>query len=376
MFTLFQLTFLIIKNIDGEINNMRLDNINKIDVLMVGVDSKRVGGMWTVANTYITNKKYNKFVNLSYVATSTGGSAVNRVLKMLTGYLHILFILCCKHIDIVHIHMAEKGSVYRKGIVIGLAKLFQTKIVVQMHAGPIMDWYDKLDNRQKITVNQIFNNCDKMLVLGEYWIQQLFSILPKNKLAVLYNGTKCPSQNEYNADGNYILFLGMVTEKKGAYDLIEAISLINEKLPSTIKVAIAGEDYDHKAQIFAQNKGLKDRIAFLGWINTQQKEKLFSNTIMCVLPSYFEGLSMTVIESMAHGIPILTTNISTMPEVVGTNYKVIEPGNISDLAQMILEFANDKELRLRSSEYLFKRATSLFSEEAMIDKTLNIYKMI
>ena len=63
---------------------------------------------------------------------------------------------------------------------------------------------------------------------------------------------------------------------------------------------------------FAQSKGLKDRIIFLGWINTEQKETLFSNTIMCVLPSYFEGLSMTVIESMAHGIPILTTNISTM----------------------------------------------------------------
>lgn len=85
---------------------------------------------------------------------------------------------------------------------------------------------------------------------------------------------------------------------------------------------------------------------------------------------------MTVIESMAHGIPILTTNISTMPEVVGKDYKVIEPGNINDLAQMILEFARNKELRLKSSEYLFKRATTLFSEEAMIEKTLNIYKTI
>lgn len=355
---------------------METDNINKLNVLMVGVDSKRVGGMWTVANTYITNEKYNNFVNLSYVATSTEGSVINRLLKMLTGYLRIVVILCCKHIDIVHIHMAEKGSVYRKGIVIKLAKLFHTKVVVQMHAGPIMDWYDKLDNRQKNIVKQIFNNCDKMMVLGEYWIRQLFSILPKNKLVVLYNGTKCPSQNRYNVNGNYILFLGMITEKKGAYDLIEAISLINEKLPSIIKVAIAGVDFDHKAQIFAQSKGLKDRIIFLGWINTEQKETLFSNTIMCVLPSYFEGLSMTVIESMAHGIPILTTNISTMPEVVGKDYKVIEPGNINDLAQMILEFARNKELRLKSSEYLFKRATTLFSEEAMIEKTLNIYKTI
>ena len=80
----------------------------KLNVLMVGVDEGRIGGMWSVAETYIKNETYNKFVNLKYVATSTGGSKFKRTIKMFSGYLKILVYLSEKKVDIVHIHMAEK----------------------------------------------------------------------------------------------------------------------------------------------------------------------------------------------------------------------------------------------------------------------------
>lgn len=119
-----------------------------MNVLMVGVDKKRVGGMWTVAETFLNNEWFNREVNLYYVATSTSGSKIKRVIKMLEGYFIIIKILLSKKIDIVHIHMAEKGSVYRKGIVIKLGKLFGAKIIVQMHAGPILAWYKKLSKKK------------------------------------------------------------------------------------------------------------------------------------------------------------------------------------------------------------------------------------
>ena len=77
-----------------------------MNVLMVGVDRNRVGGMWTVAETFINNEWFNQKVNLYYVATSTGGSKIKRIKKMLEGYLKILICLTTKEIDIVHIHMA------------------------------------------------------------------------------------------------------------------------------------------------------------------------------------------------------------------------------------------------------------------------------
>ena len=95
-----------------------------MNVLMVGVDEKRFGGMWTVAENFINNAFFNSAVNLTYVASSTGGSAVRRVMKMLEAYIRVLWILIFNDIDIVHVHMAEKGSVFRKAIVIMLENYF------------------------------------------------------------------------------------------------------------------------------------------------------------------------------------------------------------------------------------------------------------
>ena len=79
-----------------------------MNVLMVGVDKNRVGGMWTVAETYINDRDYNTAVNMKYIATSTCGSKIKRTAIMLIGYIKIVMTLMFGKIDIIHIHMAEE----------------------------------------------------------------------------------------------------------------------------------------------------------------------------------------------------------------------------------------------------------------------------
>lgn len=345
----------------------------KLNVLMVGVDEGRIGGMWSVAETYIKDESYNKFVNLKYVATSTGGSKFKRAIKMISGYLKIVAYMLRRNIDIVHIHMAEKGSVYRKGFVIKLAKLFKIKTVVQMHAGPIMSWYNTLGDRQKTRVKEILNSPDKLLVLGNYWKEQLCEIVPNNKIEVLYNGTDCALDNRYNVNGNYITFMGMITKRKGAYDLINAVKLIDKDLPNYIKIILCGFDEENKAKEYARGLNLIHQILFPGWIDREKKNEILLNSCICVLPSYFEGLSMTVIESIAYGVPIVATNISTMPEIIGDEIHMVIPGDINDLAMTIKDLVSDKSKRLSQSCYLYNRAKSIFSIDNNICKTLRIY---
>ena len=346
----------------------------KINVLMVGEDSGRIGGMWSVADSYINSQQYNDNINLIYIPTSTGGNIFKRLYKMLTGYCRILNCFFKNKIDIVHIHMAEKGSVYRKGVVLKIANLFGVKTVVQMHAGPIMDWYHGLSNQKKKTVKRIFNRCDRMLVLGEYWKNQLLEIVSDSKIDVLYNGTNCSEENMYNVNGKYVLFLGMITKRKGAYDLIEAINKIDNLLDEDIQFLFCGYDEDSKAENYTISLSLQNRIIFLGWVNKEEKEKYFRNSRLCVLPSYFEGLSMTVIESIAHGIPVVTSNISTMPEILGDSIHLVEPGDVEDLAKTLLNILSDANMRQYQSNYVFERAKNIFSIEKNIDNTINIYQ--
>ncbi|MBE6098963.1 MAG: glycosyltransferase family 4 protein [Anaerovibrio sp.] len=345
-----------------------------MNVLMVGVDEERAGGMWSVAETYIKSEKFNQHVGLTYIATSTGGSALKRIKKMLIGLIQIIGVLLFQKVDVVHIHMAEKGSVFRKGLVVALAKLFGKKIAIQMHAGPIVHWYSTLDGTTQSLVRFILNSSDKLLVLGEYWKRELCSIIDERKIQVLYNGTICSNSNNYNVDGKNIVFLGMITERKGAFDLIKAVSLVDREISADIKVLMCGLDFDGKAEKYSRELHLEQRIVFVGWVDSLYKEKIFRNAMLCVLPTYFEGLSMTVIEAMAHGVPVITTNISTMPELLGRDYSLIIPGDIDGLCEQLRHMCNDKNARLKTSAYLFNRAKAMYSLEKNINSTLSIYK--
>ncbi|MDJ8953233.1 glycosyltransferase family 4 protein [Clostridium perfringens] len=345
-------------------------------VLMVGVGKKRVGGMLTVAEQYLTDEVFNKNVELMYVSTSTNGSIFIRFLYMIVGYIKILFILSLKKVDIIHIHMAEKGSTFRKGKVAKWGKLFGKKVIIHLHAGPFMSWYNSLNNNKKHKVREIFSYSDKVLVLGEFWKKELKQIVPEERMIVLYNGVECPINNLYNPDAKNIAYLGVMNKEKGIYDLLEAISNIESRLDKDVKILLCGNDLVGDIQSTINRLGLEKRVEMLGWINKNEQINIFKNTMISVLPSYFEGLSMTIIEAMAYGIPVVTTNISTMPEVLGDYSYLIEPGDSLSLGEYLLNLSNRKDKRIEISKNEYLRAKELFSKTNLINSTLNIYNSI
>lgn len=345
-------------------------------VLMVGVGPQRLGGMWTVSEVYLNNKVYNEQNKLIYVATSTCGSIIKRIICMLIGYVKVLFHLCFSNVDLVHIHMAEKGSAFRKGYIAKWARNMKKKVVIHLHAGPFMNWYSTLDNSTKKKIVEIFNTADKVLVLGEYWKKELTQIIPEEKLCVLYNGVSCPSMNYYKVGNRNIVFMGVLRKEKGIYDLLEAIHNIDGKLDDDIKVQLCGNDLEGDIQQVIDRYILSDRIKMLGWINSSQREDILKNAMIVVLPSYFEGLSMSVIEGMMYGVPIVTTNISTMPELLGKDAWLHKPGDAYALGERLLFLSNSEAERKKISEQVYLRATNIFSETNFIKTTLEIYASI
>lgn len=230
--------------------------------------------------------------------------------------------------------------------------------------------------KKKMTVDMIFNSADRMLVLGEYWKKQMATIVNPDKIEILYNGAECPRENPYNVDGKCILYMGLLNRTKGTYDLVDAIELINNELPSEIKVYLCGVDEKGDVTRYVLEKALQDRFFMPGWINKNTRLELFKNTLICVLPSYYEGLSMTVIEAMCYGIPMVTTNISTMPELLGDEIEKIEPGDIRKLAELIIELVTNRELRFKNSKIEYERARDKFSQDIIMKRTIDIYREV
>lgn len=345
-----------------------------IRVLMVGVSSKRNGGMWTVAQNYMNSGRLKQDVELKYIATSTNGTKITRLVCMLWGYCRILMYLLSHKVDIVHVHMAEKGSVFRKGVAVKLGKRFGCRIIIHMHAGPFIHWYETKSMKVQARISNILNCADKVLVLGEYWKDSLKEILPIEKMEVLYNGVIIPTENDYNFLSKNIIYMGVIKKEKGIDELLQAMKQLDPILDKEIKLYLYGKDLDGDIEKKIIQYQLEDRVIPGGWIEGGEKEKVFKDAMLVVLPSFFEGLSMSIIEAMSYGIPVVTTEISTMRELVGEEITLVQPGHADALAREIYKYCMQEELRKRDSFYLYERAKKFFSIENNVSRLLQIYK--
>lgn len=345
----------------------------RIRLLMVGVGPKCIGGMWSVAKSYMDSPKLNEVADITYIPTATMGSIVWRLAYMGIGYLRILWQLLFHRPELVHIHMAEKGSVYRKGIVVKWAKAFGCKVIIHMHAGPFMHWYDTTSEKQQKWISTMLNQADKVLMLGKYWEASMEAILPKGKMEVLYNGVQIPEERLYNPEAKNIVYFGVINRDKGVPELLQAMKMLDDRLDKAYQLFLYGKDLEGNLEEQIDRLQLKDRVLYKGWINPEQRDMALRNATLSVLPSHFEGLSMSVIEAMSYGVPVVTTNISTMPELLGTDIPLVEVDNARMLAEEIEKYCLNEQLRETCSEKLYNRAKQYFNLDGTIEQLAGIW---
>ena len=345
-------------------------------VLMVGVDEQTKGGMWTVAENYLKSEVFVRQTNLEYVATSITGSIPKRLAFTAKALLKIFVKLLTGRFDTVHIHMAERGSVYRKNIVICLAKLFRCKVVLHMHGAEFETWYAGLTPDKQRGIRKILDKADKILILGQYWMKFISSLVThKERVCVLHNAVSVPEANRYDIQATELMFLGVVGQRKGIFDLLQALQLADDRLPDNVRLMIYGPQKDTDIEAEIQKRGLSHRAVYRGWLTADKKPAVFGKTALNILPSYNEGLPMTILETMAYGIPNISTDVAAIPEAVdGKNGIVINPGDVNRLAESIVNLMKDIPVRKEKSQCTYERAKKDFSIDVHIEKVLDIYR--
>lgn len=345
---------------------------------MVGVDQTTKGGMWTVAENYLNCEAFCRENDLKYIPTSITGGVAERCLFTAKALCRILYSLLVRKYDILHVHMSERGSVYRKNIVIDMARLAGCKIVLHMHGAEFQQWFEALPDKRKAHVRRILNKADQVIILGQYWSSFIQGLMDqKDKIQVIYNAVSVPEENRYNVKASNLLFLGAVGKRKGTYDLLEAIKLADDRLAPNVKLLIYGPDVDGIIEQKIGEAGLQHRVEYKGWLSAAEKGAVFENTAVNILPSYNEGLPMTILETMAYGIPNISTNVAAIPEVVNEeNGCIICPGQVKDLAEQIVGIMADEAQRKRKSEAAYKAVNEKCSLDAHFDAVTDIYKKL
>ena len=348
--------------------------MEKKNVLMCCSHLSVKGGMVSVLKNYLNYNNWEEF-NLIYIPTHIEKNKILVAIFFLFSYIRILILVLTKKVDIAHLHVAERGSFYRKAIIARTLKKFGIKVVFHHHAAEFELFYDGLSEKHKKFVSKTLEDVDVNIVLSNRLVEMILSKASKATVKVLYNAVEIYENNPYDSLSNIILFLGRLGQRKGTYDFLEAIKKINMDLPSNIQVFLCGDGEVDNVKSAINKLGIENRVGYIGWIELEEKKKILKKTLINVLPSYNEGLPMSILECMAAGIPNISTEIASIPEVIynGENGFLIKPGDIDVMAERILQLVNNEELRCAFSTESFDLINQHFSLQKHVDNLKNIY---
>ena len=346
-------------------------------VLIVGSDLSVKGGITSVIYSFL-NYNWDEF-EVELFPTYIEKNSINKIIFFVKSYFKYIGLLLRNEFNIAHVHMSYKGSFYRKFIIVKTSKIFKKKVVLHLHGSEFKEFYNSSNNILKKLIKNIFESSDCVIVLGEEWYKLILNIAPTANIKIFNNAVKIPNLNvTWNKKEIKVLFLGVLIKRKGVDDLIEAIKILEQKniiKNRNIKFIIAGtgkEEYKLKEK--AKLYKLENCIDFVGWVNGKEKEKLLKESQVFVLPSYNEGLPVAILEAMAYGIPVISTNVGSIEEVVNNdNGFIIKPGSINDLAYSIEKLTENEEKWNKKSNLSRKTICKMFDEKIYFENIINLY---
>lgn len=182
-------------------------------------------------------------------------------------------------------------------------------------------------------------------------------------------------KNNYSIEYNYILYLGGFSPRKNVKSLIVAYSRIYKDVQRDMKLVILGPSKDDHSYLIelCTSLGIKDNVIFTGFVPYEHLPYFYNASTIFVYPSLYEGFGLPPLEAMSCKIPVITSNISSIPEVTGDGAILINPFDTEDLKRAIERLLEDENLRCETAEKGFLRSKE-FSWIKTAKNTLNIYK--
>ena len=301
-------------------------------VVVVG-PTRSKGGITSVISAHSKMPLWRTFACES-LNTFDDGGMLKKFVAAVSSYVRAPFLFMgCK---IVHFHIAGPTSIARKLPLLFLARLMNKSVILHLHA-PNISWL--LCKRPKRLFGLACYLADRLIVLSPWWSQHLKDGGVKTAIEIVPNsiGFFPEPRTSGNIQGRpSVLFVGKLEQRKGYSDLIRAALQVLQSVPET-EFIFVGHGAISEAWDLATSLGIADSTRLMGWLGSDALAKLYRAATVFCLPSYGEGLPMSVLEAMSWGVPIVTTPVGGIPDLVTNNVNgiLVEPGDIAGLASSI-----------------------------------------
>lgn len=345
----------------------------KICMVVPQTDVK--GGIATVVNGY---REYGlgKEYSLSFVESYRDGSKWQKLGKAISGYFKFAVELLFRKPDVVHVHSSFGPSFYRKIPFILMTSWRGIKLVNHIHGAEFEDFYVNVSPKKRELIKKIYNKCDVLIVLSGEWKDKISTIVTEDRIQVIENYCHIPKLQE-GARKKQILFLGELGERKGCFDIPEIYKkVVNEVGNIPLVMAGAGEVETIKKML--EERSVLENVSFPGWIRGEVKEKFLQESRYFLFPSYNEGMPMAVLEAMAYGMGIVTSNAGGIPKLVedGVSGYICVPGDIDTISRKLIELIQKEECWKKCSFSARKKAIEQYSYDSHVEKLKKMYNSI
>ena len=324
--------------------------IKKINVVMLGESLERQGGIVSVEKLIL--EQATSDVLFKHISTLPKGSSFRKIHVFLQAIGKLCWKLLQRKADLVHIHVSERGSAFRQAITALIAVGFRKPVIMHTHSCDFHSFYSELPEEIKRWMSLVFGSCTRFIVLSDSWKKYYIENLgvKAERVIVLPNPVKIPLQIPQRQGSKKVsfVFLGRIGQRKGAFDLIQAFASLPTEQKVYSEVTLAGDGEGEQARSLVQSLNLTEYIKILEWVNQEQRDALLAKADVFVLPSYNEGLPMALLEAMSWSLPVITTPVGGIPEVVthAQNGLLVTPGDIQQLSSTMQSLIEDENLRL------------------------------
>ena len=355
-----------------------------MDIIIVSPSldtTQNVSGISSVTQFIIDNNPGQNYIHFEQGKKDNERGGVRRILPLMAK-LREWGRVFKKHPEaVIHYNFPlSKASIIRDVPFIRYAQLKGRKIVIHIHGGVYLT-SEKTPAYLNAMLKMVFRKRTSIVTLSQLESDEIVSRYGVENVSVLPNCVDVKEQlpaKEYPCDAPITLgYIGRITKEKGMEYLLEACKALNEE-GVEFKLLLAGKEDCENEFIPRFEESLKEKFEYVGVVSGNKKEEFMNRLNLFVLPSFFEGLPMSLLECMAHGVVPITTNVGSISDVVkdSQNGLFIEVKESRSIQASIKRLITDGEMMRAMSVEAHKTILSKFSPKEYVAKLNKIYNTI
>lgn len=324
----------------------------RLNIVVLGPSLSERGGMGSVQRLILDSGSTDfTVVHLSTWESSSFG--LQKIADFIRSFIQFFILLLSGKVDLAHIHISERGSLLRKFSLSTAANLFSVPVVMHAHGCEFHVFYQNSPAFLKWIISACLKQCAHLIVLSESWKDFYVKScgLAAEQVIVLKNPVVFPDSipQRQERDTVTFAFMGKLNQRKGVYDIVNALALLSPCERSKIRIELGGSGEAQAIQDLAKSLGVQELIRFHGWVDEGLRNQILAEADVFLLPSYNEGLPMALLEAMSWSLPSISTPVGGIPEVIthGFNGLLVQPGDVTGLAKAMALLKTDVELRLQ-----------------------------